>query len=356
MFVVLIFPVLLFLLAFLTLSSKRKAERAHLGASKLLIIILGLLMPWIMIMATLFKGQLSDSASLSSPLAQTADLWLLSCQAMLALVLLLVRDKVESHEAWFKAFVSFTIGLFLLELSLHPAIGLPFAITTLEANFISAISFVLGVFLLFALPPLQLGTVDLGSEKNVALHMILNLGIRLSLGFVILVTLGYNSWLAEAANLIPLVAAAIFIGVALTRLVLRLQTNIFRMMAYIASGLALPLAVKILFAEYGELYFFVQGLALVPLVAVLNEASPAGSEGRDHQSWAFFRRHSPETAERFHMALKIFLYLELGVALVLVGGLCVNGHLLTAAAAAFWAFSTLVVNLDKQAFAPNVAV
>jgi len=355
MYMLLIFPVVLLFLSSLTFFSKRKADRAHLGRLLHFMLFAALMLPWALIVFSLFRGNLENFSMNASPLANTADLWLLSCQAMLALVLLLVRAKVESPEAWFKAFVSAMLGILFLVLSLHPVLGLPFAIDSREAAVVSAVSFIVGLFLLFGLPPLQLGVIDLGSEKNASLHVFLNVSLRYCLGFVILFTLGFNNWVQDIEALSFLIAGAIFLGVGLTRIVLRLQTNLFRMLSYLTSGLALSLALQLLFAEYGELFFFAQVLGLIPIVAILNERSPDASGGLDLQNWANFRRFNGEAAERLHMGLRLFLYLEVGVSLATAVGLAMKGHFLVALTALFAGFCAFVVTRDKHAFAPRLA-
>lgn len=350
-----IYPLLLIFICGFSLFSRRKVEEGELHAWAHGALFLSFLMPWVLILSTIIKGTYPDWTIGISHLTKNADLWLLSTQAMFALVLLILRRYVESQEAWFKATISLFLGALFLELSLHPSLGLGFPISTDLAQIIAAVSFIVGVFLLFGLPPLQLGMIDLGSEKSTSRHIYINVLPRYALGFVILFTMNFAKWLGDLEYLQGLIAAAIFIGVALTRLVLRLQTNVFRTLAYLSSGFSLSIATKILFPEFGDLIFFVQVLFTLPLLMQLNEQAGEASRGTDLQSWLSFRVYRQASAQRLHFAVKAFLYMECAVAFAMAASLAMSGQWLIGLTALAASFSALVVTQDKQAFAPHAA-
>lgn len=350
-----IYPLILIFLCGLSLFAKRDPRKGGLSALPHFFLFLSFLMPWCLILATIIKGEYPDFSIGVSHLTKNADLWLLACQAMLGLVLLILKNKIISQEAWFKSVISMFFGILFLQLSLHPAIGIGFAISTAIAQCISAVSFIVGIFFLFGLPPLQLGTVDLGSEKNPSLNVFLNVLPRFALAFVILFTMSFANWLGDLEFLQGLIVASIFLGVALTRLVLRLQTNVFRTFSYLSSGLALPIAAKILFSEFGDLLLFVQLLFLVPLLMILNDEPKVEGAGSYLLNWLSFRSHHQAAAQRFHFALKAFLYMECAAGVALAISLGIRGYWLVTICVVISSFSALVVTQDKHAFSRQVA-
>ncbi|MBC7533836.1 MAG: hypothetical protein H7318_19895 [Oligoflexus sp.] len=353
MLLLVIYPLLLIFLYGLSLFAKRDKSRGGLGAITHLLLFLSFLLPWILILTTIIKGNYPDISIGVSHLTKNADLWILGCQAMLAVVLLLVKNRIVSQEAWLKSVMSLFFGILFLHLSLHPTTGIGFAISTEIAQCISAIGFVVGIFFLFGLPPLQLGAIDLGSERNASLNIFLNVLPRFALAFVILFAMTFANWLGDLEFLQGLIAGSIFLGVALTRLVLRLQTNVFRTFSYLSSGLALSIAAKILFSEFGDLLLFVQVLFTIPLLMILNDEPKESGSDRHLQNWASFRTYHQTAAQRFHVALKAFLYMECAAGLALSVSLVIRGYWLVAICVLISSFSALVVTQDKQAFAPQ---
>ncbi len=354
MLILAVYPFLLILMLGLMIA-KRKSSPGSLPLFTQFTLFLCFLMPWLLILTTIIKGDYPDISIGASQLTKNADLWLLGTQGMLALVLILIKKSVASNEAWLKSLISFFFGILFLQLSLHPSAGLWFPINTEIAQCITAVSFITGILFLFGLPPLQLGAVDLGSEKNPSLSLVVNLLLRLAMAFVVLFTMSFANWLGDLSSLHGLVVGSLFLAVALSRLVLRLQTNVFRTFSYLTSGLAIPIAVKVLIPDLSDIFLFVQFLMLLPLVLALYDEPTHESSGRHRLNWASFRAYNQEAAFRFHSGLKSFLYMECLWTLSFSVFLITKAHWFVAIAALIASFSALVVTQDKQAFAPHSA-
>ncbi|MBC7661712.1 MAG: hypothetical protein H7249_18610 [Chitinophagaceae bacterium] len=333
MYIVWLFPVLLLGLTALTLSSKRTSLRTNLNFFKSIALPLTFLLPWV---ALLYF--------------RIADLWIYSCQGMLAAVLLLTRTEVESDEAWFKGAVSYLLGMLFLDLSLHPATALPFLITTQVAQTITASSFIVALFLLFGLPPLQLGVIDLGAEKSGNVHIALSLLARFTTGFVILITITQSRWMDLIAPLQNFVIGMLFLGIALTRLVLKLQSSVHRTLSYLVSSLVLSVIVKILYPDFGEITLCLITILMIPFYIYLNQKPPEENAQGDLLNWTMFRLHHPRPALHFLRWMRIFLYAEsifaFGLAIVLFVGM----QWIVGFAALFSSLSSFAVNRDKRAF------
>jgi hypothetical protein len=354
MLLVTIYPLLFLFLIGQSYSSRKKSHDDPQSLSTIhhLFFLVLLSIPWFVTVATIIKGEYPDITINSSPLTKNADLWLLTLQGVYAAVFLSLRNLIDSYEAWFKSVLSALFGLMFLHVSLHPSVGLYFPISTDWAQILSATSFIVALFLLFHLPPLQLGGVDSGEESHLPQQTYMNVGLKMTLTYIVLFTLTFANWLTTSESLMALIAGSLFIGVALSRLVLRLQTNVFRTLTYLSSGFALAVAVKIIFPDFGDLFFLFQFLFLMPLYIFLAE----GSRSSSLRNWASFRREHPKAAGRFQAALNVFLYIECAVCLTAMAGLIMRGQWALSICAAFGAFSSVVVNLDKQAFAPHAVV
>ncbi|RYZ59885.1 MAG: hypothetical protein EOP07_02600 [Proteobacteria bacterium] len=354
MLLVTIYPLLFLFLVGQSFSSRNKSSEGNQNLSFVhhLLFLTLLLIPWLVTVATIVEGEFPDITINTSPLTRNADLWLLTVQGVYAAVFLSLRNLVKSQEAWFKSSISALLGLMFLQVSLHPSVGLFFSISTDWAQIISATSFIIALFLLYHLPPLQLGGVDSSEDSHLPQQTYLNVGLKMTLTYIILFTLTFANWLSGLEGLIPLITGALLIGLSLSRLVLRLQTNVFRTLAYVSSGFSLSIVIKLIFPDFGDITFLFQFLFLMPLYIFLAE----GSRSSSLRNWAGFRQENSKAARRFQIALYVFLYSECAVCLGLMAGLIMQGHWVLSICAAIAAFSTLVVNLDRQAFAPHALV
>ena len=340
MLLIWLYPLLFLLPIYYSISPNREAERDNFSFRRHSLFSVAFIVPWIMVQ-----------------MFPSFDIWLLSGWLMSSLVLMLVKRELSSQESWFKAVVSYFVGLSLLELSLHPTYGLPFPIAPRLDQAIVASGFICGIFLILGLPPLQLGVIDLGSESNSTVQAPLNLLLRFTLIFIILCVMSYSPWIESIGPLHGLIIGSLFLGLGLSRVVLRLQTSIFRTMAYLISGLALVLIVKLIYPEFAD-------AALVVLVFIYSgiylgfdrQALGGGSES-ELLNWTSFQdAHGDQASRILTRIFNSYFYFEGLVTLLLGIQLFCKGSVGAGLAALFCLLCIFAVTQDQQAFKPRMKV
>ena len=330
------FPLIVFAVSGLTLFARRSVEQGKYPVWLYFFLTLGFLQPWLCI--NYFR---------------ITDLWLFSVQTLTALMLMVARFNQVSDESWLKSSASLLVGLLFLHVSLHPSFGIPFPMSSEWVWCLTVSSMIVAIFLLFGLPPLQLGTLDLGSEHNAKLQLHTTILYRFVLAFFFIAHIQGSQWFENIYELQALIAGFILLGLAFSRIVLRVQTNLYRILAYLSCSLALPIALSMYFLDFGPMSLIVIVVALLPFVSLLNVESPLESDGVDLYNLSNFHRFHAKSAKHFFIWLKGFLVAESLLCLGLVVFFSLQAQYLTAATALLALFSTIGVVCDKQAFIPR---
>ncbi|RZA26449.1 MAG: hypothetical protein EOP10_03590 [Proteobacteria bacterium] len=333
------YPFLIFGISSLAFFSRRLDELRKIPTILYLVLTLASLQPWIVIN---YFRQL--------------DLGIFSIWGLLALNLMIARSAEADDESWLKALVSGIFGMLFLQVSLHPSFGLPFSLSTEWAQCLSAAAAISAMFLLYGLPPVQQGFLDLGSIRNTRLHIQINVLFRFVLSFFFIAMIQGTYWMENLTEFYSVISVFLLLAVAVSRLVLRLQTNPYRMLSYLSSGFALTIVFKLNFIDKGAIALMVMALAMLPFLKLLNPIPPKEEQSDDLWNVTNFYRYHGRDASHFFKWLKVFLGLE-AAALLMLAGFCIqSGSYGVAAAAIIGLLAALGVITDKQAFQPRATV
>lgn len=331
------FPIIIFALSGLTLFAKRPNEQKRFPLWLYMFMTLAFLQPWYTL--NVFKQ---------------ADYWLFSIEALTALVLILSRRVCENEESWAKAAVSFSFATLFLFVFQYPTLGLPFAVPALGEKALIVASLVAAIFLFYGIPPLQLGAVDIGSERTIKLQLPVTLLYRFVLGYYFLLNFQGTTWFISFAEFEPLLACFLLFGLSLSHVTLRLQTNLYRLLAYLSSSLVLSFIVQFAFDDYASLALMIATLLFMPLVVLLNPAPIEKSRGLDLWNLTHFYRYHPHSAKHFFLWLKVILMIEAGTGIALLVRFGMDRHYLAAFFSLVFVLSITSVLGDKQAFVPRL--
>ncbi len=333
MLIMWLFPLVFLLSVYFAISPVREAERGGLSFQRQSFVFSVLFVPWIVV-------QLSPGF----------DIWLLSLVFAAGLSYFLLYRHVTRREAWIKGFVSTFLGFLFLEVSLHPGFGLALPMEYRLKFSVTAAAYVCGLFLLYGLPPLQLGVVDIGSEGNSAVQVPLNFLLRLVTTFVVLMATAFSPWVENLGDLHVFMITVLAVGLGFSRVVLRLQTSPFRMMSYLLSGFLLPLIVRLVAPEFADPLFIIIALFYAGLYAILDQRGAADGRGEDRLNWTLFKASHPVAALRIERCLRGYFGLE-ALLLLVIAVLSYRGAARMATAPlALAVLCSLAVMQDKSAF------
>lgn len=329
-------PIVIFAVSGLTLFSPRPEDPVKYPVWLYVFLTLGFLVPWV-----------------SVNYFRTTDLWLFSIQALTALLMMVVRFVNVSNESWLKSVVSLSLGVLFLHISLRPSLGIPLAISSEWIQCLTAASAIVAIYLLFGLPPLQMGLIDLGSEPNLKIHLQTTILFRFVIAYFFIAHIQGRFWFENIYELQPLITGFILLGLGFSRVVLRLQTSLYRILAYLGSSLVLAIVITMNFGDPGAISLTLIAVALLPFIVLLNVGPFQGDKGEAFFNVTNYYRFHPTQAKHFFQWLKIFLIAEGIVYLGLIGLLLMNAQYGTAVAALLALGSVISVVGDKQAFVPK---
>ncbi len=315
--------------------TRRSDELVQLPRLPFLLLLLAFLPPW-----------------LSVGYTKQSDIWLFAVMGLLSLLLIVSRFLEMDEEAWLKAGFSWIFGGLMLLVSLHPVLGLPFPVSTEVARSISVSTGVTAIFLWFGLPPLQQGSIDIGSIKSIRWQLMTNSILRFVLCFIVLAFIQMTPWMESLEEYHVILIVALFLGVSASRLILRLQTNLFRLLSYLGSSYVLAVISAFVFVDYTAPILLALALAQIPFYTILNYVANSSSESSDLWNLSYFFQFHPAEAKKWTQWLKVYLTAEV----FLITAMGVNFVLLKSYALAVFsalaAICTLSVLADKEAFKP----
>ncbi len=329
------FPYIIIAMGGLVFFTRRPEEQEMLPRLPYLLLLLSFIQPWLCI--GIFRNN---------------DIWLFSIMGMLAFALLIARYCSFDEEAWFKVAISWFLGALFLLISLHPTLGLPFPVSTEWVRALTSITAILAIFLWFGVPPLQQGVIDFGSVRSIRWQMLGSTLMKFVLAYFLLVLIQATPWMENLEEFHPMILGSLFIGLAASRLVLRLQTNLFRLLSILSTSFLLSIIASFVFLDYAS--HLLMGIALVqmPFFAILNQAPMEDHSQRD--LWnvsSFFQMHAP-LAKTFFNWLRIVLLAEIFVLIALTVKLIFMRSYGLCSLSLFASLASLSVLADKEAFRP----
>lgn len=327
------FPIIVFALCGLCLFPKRHYERSRFPLWMYLFLTFAFIQP-----SYIFQH------------FAKSDLSFFSMQSLTALLLIVTRRVCASEENWLKAAVSFILAIFFLYGFHYPTLGMPFEVPPLWEKALIVSSLIVALFLLFGIPPLQLGAVDLGSERNTRLQLPATLIFRFVLCYYFLLSLQTTTWFISFIDYEPLIIGSLFLGLTLSHLTLRLQTNVYRIFAYLSSVLVLCIAVQFTYVNYAAAMLVGFVMLFMPLIILLNPIPNENARDLDLWNVTNFQKYHPTSSKHFFSWLKVVLTAEIILGIAIGIKLVMDRNYLSAVAALVFVCSIVSVLGDKQAF------
>lgn len=213
-------------------------------------------------------------------------------------------------------------------------------------------SLVVGLFLLWGLPPLQAGVVDAGDVWAQESHIRMSFSFRIALVFCFFVSLPAYQ-LRIPADMLQLVASLGLIGLGISRMVAGVQVSIHRTLTYLSQGLILPVLMMMSASQLPPAFptaiavlFLVQSLIWASLYSSFQVSVFPRSLGWDDPETGLVK-----SLQLMPRRLRAILHMESLIIVIFSGMLAYFGHYRLLIPALFFVLASQALASDEHAFA-----